>query len=165
MIKREITAWDFVKQEPKPIKIGLQGLYGEINPLHTFVPVGLYAREVDVTYVADNNNVFTVSDTAGNAVLNITDNDTAYITNLDVTGTANIPPSEGQVRYDNDTMMINVFIDNEWRRMSKEHFFNGPSFYQKEPKKTIKDRVQGSVIHWVYTKIKKFIKDVLFYGF
>ncbi len=91
MVKRDFSAWDFVKQKPKT-----------------------HNRLVDITAgTLHHNDLFTINDgtwtttvTGGqnnivlgnNMTISADINDTVFVQNLSVAGTTDIPPQEGQMR-------------------------------------------------------------------
>jgi hypothetical protein len=109
MVKRDFSAWDFVKQEPK--KRGFTILDGTAGTLITDYPnvvMGGGDWVVDTT-AGTNNIVF-----GSNMTISADVSDTVFISNLSVAGSAEIPPSEGQLRYNTVNGTTEAYVDGEW---------------------------------------------------
>jgi hypothetical protein len=95
MIKRDFTAWDFVKQEPKKQGFTILGGVGDL--FITDYP----------SMIIDTNSEWVFNTTAGtnniilggqNMTISADVSDTVYVQNLSVAGTTDIPPTVGQMR-------------------------------------------------------------------
>ncbi len=108
MVKRDFSAWDFVKQEPKK---GLRILDGNTGgTLITNYPnVVIGGGDWIVNTTAQNNIVF-----GSNATISADVSDTLFVSNLSVAGSAEIPPSEGQLRYNTVNGTTEAYVDDEW---------------------------------------------------
>ncbi len=92
MVKRDFSAWDFVKQEPKK---GLRILDGNAGTLITDYPNVIIGGGDWVVNTTGTNNIILGSN---NMTISADVSDTVYVQNLSVAGTTDIPPSEGQMR-------------------------------------------------------------------
>jgi hypothetical protein len=122
MIKRDFTAWDFVKQEPKK---GQTILFNTIegSVLVSADNTGYVTWEqptitagYDNTILGSNN---TIIGGEGNIVLGhgltVTDtSNTVTIGDLVVAGSADIPPSQGELRYNIENGTTEAYIGEEW---------------------------------------------------
>lgn len=97
MIKRDFTTWDFVKQEPKK-----QGF------------------TIDGNYTFDTITIDTSDWIISTASLDVS-TDMVYISDLTVQGSAVIPPQEGQMRYNVDSRMTEVYHQDEWLEIGYTH--------------------------------------------
>jgi hypothetical protein len=89
-IKKDFSAWDFVKQKPK-----------YTNPYGNIIEGSVTSHVMGV------NNITT------------TDVDTTFfVNNMEVTGSALIPPQEGQMKYDTVTQTMATFHNGEWVNIS-----------------------------------------------
>lgn len=66
-----------------------------------FISPGVYARVEDTIVLGNNQTVST--------------NNTVYIDNLAVSNSLEVPTREGDVKYDNETKEIMVFINDDWQ--------------------------------------------------
>lgn len=107
MIKRDFSAWDFVKQGPKKDTIDITG--GTLISDYTSWTMGdgsftntmVFGDNVTITIPSVNNRV--------------------YISDLTVQGSAEIPPQEGQMRYNVDSQMTEVYHQDEWMEIGYTH--------------------------------------------
>jgi len=112
MIKRDLTAWDFVENKPKP---HLRVVNGTPVDGGTLVYDGLGMEWT--TTVTDNNIIQLGYDNEG---LRIDTNNQVIIGDLVVDGSAEIPPQEGQMRYDVNDNLTYVFVADTWQEINWE---------------------------------------------
>lgn len=121
MIKRDLNAWDFVEQKPKSNRIMyVGGVGGQIltAPIdHTgYVLWG----EPTIT----DHNIIQIG--YNNQGLRVDTNNTVTISDLVVAGSANIPPSEGNLRYNVENNTTEVYINDEWVELGSIHQYPLP---------------------------------------
>jgi hypothetical protein len=129
MVKRDFSAWDFVKQEPK--KQGFTILGGGVGDLFTVVDNSadwVVTTTLDDTFTFNgyNNVVFGEGITIdGNT------NNTVTISDMVVTGSADIPPTAGQMKTvsDGNSWNTQVFVEDgnggEWVTISSTRLHRG----------------------------------------
>lgn len=114
MVKRDFSAWDFVKQEPKKQELfTIDG--GTLITDYPNVIIGGGDWIVDTT--AGQNNIVL----GQNMSISSDVNDTVFVQNLSVAGTTDIPPQEGQMRYNVDSQMTEVYHQDEWMEIGYTH--------------------------------------------
>jgi hypothetical protein len=121
MIKRDLNAWDFVENKPKT---GLRIVDGTGRRIITdYPPIDGGTLIYDglgmewTTTVTDTNIIQLGYDNEG---LRIDNNNQVTIGDLVVAGSAEIPPQEGQMRYDTNNNLTYVFVGDTWQEINWE---------------------------------------------
>jgi hypothetical protein len=106
MIKRDLHAWSFVENKPKKRR----------NIIPNYPPVDggvlVYDGSTEWTTTISDHNIIQLG--YNNEGLRIDTNNQVTISDLVVAGSAEIPPSQGQLRYNTDTNLMEVYLQNEW---------------------------------------------------
>jgi len=110
MIKRDLTAWDFVENKPKTRLRDVDG--GTIGNTWTW-------SGADVTYNYVNATIDTENTVFGEG-LRVDANNQVTINDLVVAGSAEIPPQEGQMMYDVNDNLTYVFVGDTWQEINWE---------------------------------------------
>ena len=104
MIKRDFTVWDFVKQGPKKET-------SDVGTTCWSLPFSGVEELLEVvTHVPSAGTLFTID--VG------TTEWTTTVSDLTVLGSADIPPSQGQMFFDTTDNTTKVFVNDDWVTLS-----------------------------------------------
>lgn len=118
MVKRDLNAWDFVKQKPKSGLTFIGGVGGEIL-VSDNTGYAVWAQPT----ITDHNIIQIGYNNQG---LRVDTSNTVTISDLVVQGSANIPPRVGELRYNPDTNMTEVYLHDEWLELGYVHEYPLP---------------------------------------
>jgi hypothetical protein len=112
MIKRDLNAWDFVKNKPKT-KLRVVG--GGTNITWDDSNI-----QYNYNYQVNTNVENTVLLGFNGEGLRVDANNQVTINDLVVAGSAEIPPQEGQMMYDVNDNLTYVFVGDTWQEINWE---------------------------------------------
>ena len=107
MIKRDLTAWDFIENKPKTkLRVVGNGTFIDGNTTITWG-----GTNIQYNYQVNTDDTLLVAGFDGT-------NSRVTISDLVVAGSAEIPPQEGQMMYDVNDNLTYVFVGDTWQEIN-----------------------------------------------
>ena len=131
MIKRDLNAWNFVENKPKKKRNIISDYPVDGGTL-------VFGQNNWVSDVTDSNIVLGYD----NGGIVVGHNNTVTISDLVVAGSADIPPTQGQLRYNTENQTTEAYVNGEWLEL-------GPITHYPLPRESKWDR------------FKQFIRKIL----
>jgi hypothetical protein len=127
MIKRDLNAWNFVENKPKKKRNIISDYPVDGGTL-------VYDGHMEWTTTVTDHNIIQLG--YNNEGLRIDNSNTVTISDLVVVGSADIPPSQGQLRYNTENQTTEAYVDGEWLEL-------GPLTHYPLPRESKWDRFRN----------------------